>query len=342
MTALQLPFAQRRSDGVLVSPDEVPRGMACACICSGCKVDVIARQGPEREWHFAHAKGATCAQGYEISIHELAKQLLRLRKQLLLPALIVRINAIDAYGSDLLEQQSVFKGRVVTLDSCKVGQSISGVNVDVVGIRKNRTVLVEISVFHRLMPEKQQRIIETGLPSFQININQFKNRQATRALLENALFEDDSIRQWIYHPKQQETLIELQTKLNARIQASRSRWDTEQAIRHKLPATKKPAISAGVTPIAADSLPSIFHSEQNKLLLSAALPAVEQISIAARRLSNKTGVNEEKILDQAKKYTSRAQLQSLTPDDLVETWGNLFNIQPEEIIEFLKEAGYIV
>ena len=220
MAALLLPFAQRRSDGVLVSPDEVPRGIACACICPGCTVDVIARQGTEREWHFAHAKGTTCAQGYEISIHELAKQLLRLRKQLLLPSLIVRVNAIDAYGSDLTEQRSVFKSRVVTLDSCKVGQLISGVHVDAVGIREGRTVLVEISVFHRLMPAKQQRIIETGFPSFQINLNQFKTRQATRALLEKALFEDESIRQWIYHPKQQETLIELQAKLNARIQES--------------------------------------------------------------------------------------------------------------------------
>ena len=255
---------------------------------------------------------------------------MRLRKLLLLPSLIVQVNDIDAYGSDLTEQRSVFESRIVTLDSCKVGQSISGVNVDAVGILKSRTILVEISVFHRLMPEKQQRIIETGIPSFQINLSQFKTKQATRALLEKALFEDESIRQWIYHPKQQETLIELQAKLNGRIQVSQSRWDTERVSRHNLQATKKPTLSSN------------FQGEQNKLLLSSALPAKEQISLAARRLSNKTGVNEQRIFDQAEKYTSRAQLQGLTPDDLIETWGNLLNISPEETIEFLKEAGYIV
>jgi len=45
MSALLLPFATRVMDSHLVSPDEVPRGAACNCLCPGCDRPVIARQG---------------------------------------------------------------------------------------------------------------------------------------------------------------------------------------------------------------------------------------------------------------------------------------------------------
>jgi competence CoiA-like predicted nuclease len=59
--ALLLPFAKRLSDEQFVSPDEVPRGQACNCVCSGCEHPVIAKQGTEKAWHFAHMKASDCA-----------------------------------------------------------------------------------------------------------------------------------------------------------------------------------------------------------------------------------------------------------------------------------------
>lgn len=95
MAAFLLPVAQRRTDGEFVTPEQVPRGLACDCICPGCSYPVVARQGTEKQWHFAHAKGQACEHGYEVSIHEWAKQLIARHKELLLPELIAVVKGQD-------------------------------------------------------------------------------------------------------------------------------------------------------------------------------------------------------------------------------------------------------
>ena len=165
MSALLLPFATRVTDSHLVSPDEVLRGAACNCLCPGCDRPVIARQGTEREWHFAHAKGDACQQGYEVSVHEIAKQIIRQRCELLLPALDIEVSANDSYGLRIEERMHVLNAKTVRLDECKTSQKRDEVTADVAGRVADREILVEITVFHRLMPEKRDRLIATGISS---------------------------------------------------------------------------------------------------------------------------------------------------------------------------------
>jgi hypothetical protein len=33
---------------------DVPRGLACECFCPNCRAALVAKQGYEKEWHFAH------------------------------------------------------------------------------------------------------------------------------------------------------------------------------------------------------------------------------------------------------------------------------------------------
>jgi competence protein CoiA len=180
MSELLLPFATRIADLNLVSPDEVARGAACNCLCPGCDSPVIARQGTEREWHFAHAKGGTCQNGYEVSVHEIAKQMIRHRAELLLPALDIEVSANDSFGLRIVERMHVLNAETVRLDGCKTSQKRDEVTADVAGRIADQEILVEITVFHRLMPEKRDRLIATGIPSLQIDLSEFKVSQATR------------------------------------------------------------------------------------------------------------------------------------------------------------------
>lgn len=341
MAALLLPFARRRSDGAMVSPDEVARGRACDCFCPGCELDVLARQGTEREWHFAHVMSSECTQGYEISTHELAKQLLRQRKELLLPSLDVHVQEIDAYGLVLEEFRQVFQTRKISLDAVQAGETLDGVNVDILGIRHARKVIVEITVFHQLQPDKRKRLIETGIPCFQINLERFKTRQVTKSLLEKALFEDTTIRHWIYHPKRSEVEEKLRKDLNTRLQANQARWDEEQASQKRQATTalqfrvNEPASSkCEASPIAVLA--------QSPLMLSASLPSLDQIESAARSLSVIVGVNVAVILECAATYTSRAQLQGIRPRFLIDAWSSRLNIPIEIIENFLVDAGYLI
>lgn len=73
----------------MVSPGEVESGLACACICLGCRAPLIAKKGTKFVWHFAH-EGAACDSGLETAIHLMAKQILADEKTVTLPAVEVR------------------------------------------------------------------------------------------------------------------------------------------------------------------------------------------------------------------------------------------------------------
>lgn len=53
MTAL-VPFGIEKSTGLITEVADVPRGAACGCVCPSCGAELLARQGTEKEWHFAH------------------------------------------------------------------------------------------------------------------------------------------------------------------------------------------------------------------------------------------------------------------------------------------------
>jgi len=201
VTSLLLPFAIRLSDSQLVSAADVPRGAACGCICPGCRNPLLAKQGTEREWHFAHVQATDCTDGYEKSVHELAKQRIQQEKRLLLPPIEASAHGWDVYGRLVEEMLCVMEARRVRLDDCKKSYPHGEVTPDLTGRRKDREILVEITVFHRLMPEKQARLIETGVPVLEIDLGVFKTQQATLERLDAELFENFKNRRWIWHPK---------------------------------------------------------------------------------------------------------------------------------------------
>lgn len=342
MTALLLPFATRLSDGKLVSPDEVERGRACQCVCPGCNVEVIAKQGTERMWHFAHAKGEKCVEGYEVSIHELAKQMLRQRMELLLPSLTAKMSDIDAYGQLLEEQVPVLESCLVKLEACKTGEYLGGVNVDAIGLLKGHKILIEVTVFHRLMPDKLARLAQTEIPSMQINLEQFQSRQANRSLLEKAIFEDENIRRWIYHPKLEIALNKAKEKLDERMLESKSRWEKDEVLRKERAAMiRQEPVSTGWN-FAINATYNENINQRSNLMLRSALPSPERIASSANKLAMRTGVSEARIISTAETYKNRGQLSGYTPDSFAEKWNEQLNLPMTEVEDFLVEAGYLL
>src|SRR6185295_9242304 len=63
-------------DGTLLFIADVPRGLACRCVCARCSEALIAKKGPIRQHHFAHVKATTCQGAAESVLHLLAKELI--------------------------------------------------------------------------------------------------------------------------------------------------------------------------------------------------------------------------------------------------------------------------
>lgn len=340
MSSLLIPFAKRRSDGTFVGPEEVPRGLACNCVCPACEHPVQAHQGTEKAWYFAHAKGSDCAEAYEISVHEKAKQLLKERKELLVPALVIAESTQDALGRVLVEQETVFESKTVVLETCHSGKTVQDVSPDLLGELNGRNVIVEITVFHRLMPDKRERIQKTSLASVEIDLGRFKSTQATRELLEAELFLNPKNRSWIFHPRQAEVSERLRAQLQVKVEQSKveaEAWAEAKAKRDAADAAQRALRSESARPSRGNDFRPVADEE---LEWRASFPPSERWQPARIAFSDRHNLSIHKVEEVMGRISKRSHLADTNPTKLAAEWSDAFAVSAEDIYLYFSEAGY--
>lgn len=88
-------FAGLGSDDNIRFIGEVERGAACDCFCPECGAPLLAKQGNEKVWHFAHEGGRErpeCEAGSVNLLRRLAMQHLRTQETIELPHCKDRVN----------------------------------------------------------------------------------------------------------------------------------------------------------------------------------------------------------------------------------------------------------
>ena len=81
-------FAGLGRDGAMRFIGEVERGAACGCLCPECGSPLVAKQGSEKDWHFAHEGGQErpeCEAGATNMLRRLAVEYLRKQGSIELP-----------------------------------------------------------------------------------------------------------------------------------------------------------------------------------------------------------------------------------------------------------------
>lgn len=81
-------FAAVDATGGIRFADEVPRGSGCGCFCPVCSSPLVAKQGDQNRWHFAHEAGQDrpeCLVGAVNLVHRIAVEFLRESGVLQLP-----------------------------------------------------------------------------------------------------------------------------------------------------------------------------------------------------------------------------------------------------------------
>lgn len=89
-------FAAIGPDEELRFVGDVPRGAACKCRCLVCNSPLVAKQGDERDWHFAHEgrqERPECLVGAVNLLHRLAVDYLRSGADLTFPRYMQRAHA---------------------------------------------------------------------------------------------------------------------------------------------------------------------------------------------------------------------------------------------------------
>jgi ribosomal protein L19 len=220
---VQLAYGER-ADGTIAHISEVASGLACGCICPGCKTRLVARKGAEKVHHFAHHGTLPCQHARESALHKLAKEVLDERRELLVPAV-----GAQRDGNSLVTH----KERVHRFDGAVLEHRLDTIIPDVIVRKGKHRLLVEIFVTHRCDLEKIRRIEALGISCLEIDLRQLP-RDAAREQIEQALVSSAN-RWWIYNSKLEEAAQQLDAQIAAkqeaaRVEAAKQRLREEQRI----------------------------------------------------------------------------------------------------------------
>jgi hypothetical protein len=186
----------KRPDGSLVRVDEVPRGLACGCVCPApdCAQPLIASKGPKVTHHFRHASGeAGCGSSAETSAHIWAKEILEREKAIWLPAI-----------------EGTYRGTTVTthhrqrfhFDTVRLETRMGEVVPDVVLTKGERELIVEVQVTHACDASKIAKLIAAGVSALEVDLSAYRTstdeEEVRGAILVTAP------RRWLVNPKLEE------------------------------------------------------------------------------------------------------------------------------------------
>ncbi|BAL23677.1 hypothetical protein AZKH_1355 [Azoarcus sp. KH32C] len=282
-------------------------------------------------------------------MHELAKQLIRDRRELLVPTLEAVVSATDAYGRRLEDRELVFEAKRVHLDDCRLSVKLNDVTADVVGRAQDREVLVEVTVFHRLMPDKEARLKATGIAALEVDLSIFKTVQATRERVEEALFDNRTNRRWLLHPHLVMAESTAMGRLQRRLAEIREQYEIAVRERDAKLRADRPTHRSGFGDSPVRRVGALYggpnyeaRPSQSETTWRAAFPDDgdnRRAQVALAKRAGKSLMDVKRVTEQA---TKREHLQAVTPASLAEKWADQLHIDAKDVMRFFEDAFYVI
>ncbi|TCT14552.1 competence CoiA-like predicted nuclease [Natranaerovirga pectinivora] len=196
------PFGLR--NGSLIHISEVKqRGLDCNCTCPSCGDILIARLGEVRSWCFAHSNNCDCNFSLESALHLFAKEVLTKYNYIKIPEVIAS-----------------FKTKVCTIskpiyfyfDHVLLEETVEDIIPDIILIKGDIQLFVEIKVTHGIDLEKHKKIERLDISTIEIDLSRFFfNKEFDRSRIETIIIENvTDYKRWIYNRKVLEKEIELE------------------------------------------------------------------------------------------------------------------------------------
>ncbi|MEW8482386.1 MAG: competence protein CoiA family protein [Candidatus Thiodiazotropha endolucinida] len=215
-----IPFGYNPTNDTFVDVEDVPRGAKCGCICPACKTPLIARQGEEKEWHFAHASRKVyektqkeCEFSFYLSVRMMARQIIGNELKITLPEYQDSVSKyIPDLGYPLHEPFVITESKEIYLTNVSVEQNFEGVAVDIVGYISDFKFAIYFTHPGRAIPQELKSpkdrycgVISIALDNLSSTLfRQAKNKkQSYQSALIEFLSNDISSKQWVFHPRYQ-------------------------------------------------------------------------------------------------------------------------------------------
>lgn len=196
MNSTKIPFGLLH--GNLKRATDVPNGLACGCLCPGCKSPLIAaNKGLRYVPHFRHASTVDCQGAYETALHRAAKELLLTCKHVRTPDFE---QYVTAGGNHLISGKCVsVPGGLVSADDVQCEVVMQGITPDVVFTVGGHQLLIEIHVAHKVDAHKQQTLRSMDQSSFEIDLRHLKIESVVDAkAFEHEVLHSPLNRRWLH------------------------------------------------------------------------------------------------------------------------------------------------
>lgn len=188
-------------DGSLMFIADVARGLACNCVCVGCKRRLVAKKGPLRSAHFAHEVSTTCRGAPETVLHRLAKELLASLQELHIPPYEFSRVKKARKGIPVSHKEIIVRGGSVPVDRVRIEKSEGDFIPDVVVESGQKSLIVEIAVTNDVSRLKLRKLRNRGLPAIELKLRA-SDALLSRELLRNKISGDLACKAWLFHPSQ--------------------------------------------------------------------------------------------------------------------------------------------
>lgn len=208
--SLKNPFGLK--DGKLVDVLSVPNGKKCNCLCPKCGENLIAVQ-KRMTPYFKHESTKFCSGSLETALHLAAKEIFQTHKKIKLPALT---HNFDKFG-----HHALIKEFLLNVDEVSVERKLGNIVPDIILIKNNTKLLVEIAVTHFIDQEKKKKIEAIGISTVEIDLSELLKTKVNLEKLTSILIEETTLKSWVYnakfntlHQKKLDELVKKEEKKN--------------------------------------------------------------------------------------------------------------------------------
>lgn len=221
-------------DGKLLFIADVPRGVACRCICACCAQTLVAKKGSIRRHHFAHFEVTSCHGAAESVLHLLAKELMAELDVFVVPPYEFVKHRKPKFSKLVKHQVLVAKGGRVRIDNVRVEKNEGDFVPDIIIESGSKSLIVEVAVTHKVARTKLRRLRRRNWPAIEIKLGP-EDAFLSREQLKQKLQQDLPSKSWLFHPAQREAEREFFAKFR------KARWSswTVGAISRASPASRE-------------------------------------------------------------------------------------------------------
>lgn len=209
-----IPFAWHHERNLFVGIDAVPPGMQCGCVCPSCHARLVARQGQQRTWHFAHEPRADqqaiddmCEFSWAVSVRLMARQVLGSLQTIRLPAPNFPLFVDGLRRRPPAPVLTLTAPDLLPLDRIQVDTTLEDLPVDAVVDTEIGLWCFYFTHRHRPVPEALAALAARGICAIAVDLEGYAKvlttgtpPQGHRDALAAFLAEDTDHKTWVAHP----------------------------------------------------------------------------------------------------------------------------------------------